>query len=160
MSDVLTSGVSLRRDVAAGLAAGLLFGVGLTLSGMTDPAVVLGFLDVAGAWNPQLLFVMAAAVPVTFVGYRLVLRRARPLCAPAFTLPASTQVDAKLLGGAALFGIGWGLAGYCPGPAIAALAAARWDVLLFVIAMLAGMSAVRYATGRSPSRGRLQPARR
>ncbi len=134
---------SLGRDIASGLAAGLICGFGLALSGMTDPAIVLGFLDVTGAWNPQLLFVMGAGVPVTFLGYRLVLGRPRPLCADSFTVPTSTRIDTKLLGGAALFGIGWGLAGYCPGPAIASLASGQLDVVLFVFAMLAGMFVIR-----------------
>lgn len=140
---------STARHTIIGLAAGLLFGFGLALGGMTDPAVVLAFLDVTGHWNPQLLFVMGAAVPVTFVGYRLVLRH-RPFCAPEFTLPTATRIDARLLGGAALFGLGWGLAGYCPGPAIASLGSGQAGVLLFVAAMLAGMAAVRWV-GRKPA---------
>jgi len=125
------------------LAAGLLFGAGLALGGMTDPAVVLGFLDVAGAWNPALAFVMGGALAVTFVGYRLVFRRARPLLADAFALPRTHAVDAHLLGGAALFGAGWGLAGYCPGPAIASLPAAHLGTAAFVLAMLAGLALAR-----------------
>ncbi len=131
------------REAFAGLIAGLVFGIGLAVSGMTDPAVVLGFLDVAGDWTPQLAFVMAAGVPVAFIGYRLAWRRAVPLCAPEFNLPTATRIDAKLLAGAALFGAGWGLAGYCPGPAIASLAAGRADLVAFVAAMLIGMIAVR-----------------
>ena len=131
------------RDVLAGLVAGILFGAGLGLSGMTDPAVVLGFLDVAGAWNPALAFVMASALAVTFVGYRLAWRRPAPLWAPRFQLPTAAAVDAPLLGGAALFGVGWGIAGWCPGPALASLSAATPPLLAFLAAMLAGLAATR-----------------
>jgi uncharacterized membrane protein YedE/YeeE len=125
------------------LAAGLLFGAGLALGGMTDPAVVLGFLDVAGAWNPTLAFVMGGALAVTFVGYRLVFRRAGPLLDGRFALPTAHAIDARLLGGAALFGAGWGLAGYCPGPALASLPAAHLGTAVFVLAMLAGLALAR-----------------
>ena len=128
----------------AGLAAGLVFGIGLALAGMTDPSVVLGFLDLAGAWNPTLMFVMGGAVVVTFVGYRLVLGRRAPLFADRFSLPTATRLDAPLLGGAALFGIGWGLAGYCPGPALASLGAGHTGTVVFVVAMLVGMLGVRF----------------
>ena len=131
------------RHVLAGLVAGTLFGAGLGLSGMTDPAVVLGFLDVAGAWNPALAFVMAAALAVTFIGYRLAWRRPAPLWAPAFQLPTATQLDAPLLAGAALFGVGWGIAGWCPGPALASLSAGTGPLFAFLVAMLAGLTAVR-----------------
>ena len=127
----------------AALAAGLLFGIGLAFAGMTDPAVVLGFLDLFGRWNPALLFVMAGAVAVTFVGFRVVLGRGAPVFAPRFHMPTSTDIDAPLIVGASLFGLGWGLAGYCPGPAIASLASFDRDVLLFVAAMLAGMALAR-----------------
>ena len=106
---------------------------------MTDPAVVQGFLDLFGRWNPALLFVMAGAVSVTFIGYRLAFARGAPLFGPRFLLPTTTHLDAPLVVGAALFGIGWGLAGYCPGPAVASLASGSRDVLLFVIAMVIGM---------------------
>jgi uncharacterized membrane protein YedE/YeeE len=99
--------------VLAALIAGLLFGLGLSLGGMTDPAVVLGFLDIFGHWSAQLAFVMGAAVLTTALGYRLVLRRAGPLLEPTFQLPTARRLDARLIIGAALFGIGWGLAGYC-----------------------------------------------
>jgi uncharacterized membrane protein YedE/YeeE len=125
------------------LAAGLLFGAGLALGGMTDPAVVLGFLDVAGAWNPTLAFVMGGALAVTTLGYRLAFYRARPLLAGRFSLPRASAIDARLLGGAALFGIGWGLAGYCPGPALASLASAHAGTAVFVLAMLAGLAVAK-----------------
>lgn len=131
------------RHVVAGLAAGILFGAGLALAGMTDPAIVLGFLDVAGDWNPTLAFVMGGALVVTFVGYRLVWQRPAPLLASHFHLPGATAIDAPLLGGAILFGIGWGMTGWCPGPAIASLSATSGPLALFLLAMLAGLWAVR-----------------
>ena len=99
----------------AGYLAGLLFGLGLAVSGMTDPARVIGFLDVAGAWDPTLIFVLGGAVVTTFIGYRLVWRRQAPVLDVRFQLPTRRDLDGRLLGGAALFGIGWGLTGYCPG---------------------------------------------
>jgi uncharacterized membrane protein YedE/YeeE len=133
------------RDLALGLLLGLLFGVGLAVSGMTDPAVVLGFLDPLGDWNPALAFVMGGALVVTFLLYRVARRQPRPLAAELFHWPATVAIDARLLGGAALFGLGWGLAGYCPGPALASLGAGYGGTLVFVAAMLAGMVAVRLA---------------
>jgi uncharacterized membrane protein YedE/YeeE len=118
--------------------AGLLFGLGLSLGGMTQPSVVLGFLDVAGAWNPRLVFVMGGAVLTTAIGYRLAWRRRHPWLAAAFQLPAARRIDARLLAGAALFGIGWGIAGYCPGPALASLAGGLMSVWLFVAMMALG----------------------
>lgn len=132
------------RDLIAGLSTGFVFGLGLCLSRMTDPAVVLGFLDLAGAWDPTLIFVMAGGVAVTFVGYRFVLQRNQPLWAPKFPPPVSGTIDPPLLSGAAIFGVGWGLAGYCPGPAVVSLVSGRRGVILFVVAMLAGMIAVRW----------------
>jgi hypothetical protein len=132
----------MARTVA--FLCGLLFGIGLALGGMTQPAVVLGFLDVAGAWNPTLLFVFGAAFAVTFVGYRFALRREKPLLAgERFHFPAPKAIDVRLLGGAALFGAGWGLAGYCPGPAAASLLAGHFGTLVFLLAMLIGMAAAR-----------------
>ncbi len=121
------------------LLAGVLFGAGLTISDMVNPARVLGFLDVAGDWDPTLMFVMAGGLAVTIVGYRLVLRRAAPLACGKFDLPTQRQIDLPLVGGSALFGIGWGLAGICPGPAFTDLATPEPKVLLFVAAMLIGM---------------------
>lgn len=127
----------------AGLLAGLVFGLGLAISGMMDPARVIGFLDVAGAWDPSLAFVLAGAVVVSTLGVILARRRAAPLWAMHFAWPAASRIDAKLLMGAALFGIGWGLAGFCPGPAIASLPLGLWRSALFVAAMLAGMALYR-----------------
>jgi uncharacterized membrane protein YedE/YeeE len=121
------------------LLAGILFGAGLMISDMVNPARVLNFLDVTGNWDPTLLFVMAGGVAVAAVGYRLVFRRGAPLVGGHFNLPAKRQVDMPLIGGAALFGVGWGLAGICPGPAIADLPTLEPKILLFVAAMLAGM---------------------
>jgi hypothetical protein len=133
--------------VLVAFGAGLLFGVGLALGGMTDPRVVLGFLDVAGAWNPTLAFVLGGALVVTAVGYRLAFRRRRPWLGGRFNLPRASEIDARLVGGAALFGIGWGLAGYCPGPALASLPAAHAGTLVFVLAMLAGLALAKARTG-------------
>jgi len=120
------------------LLSGLLFGLGLSLGGMTQPAVVLGFLDIFGQWDPRLAFVMAGAVITTAIGYRVALRLSRPLLAEAFQLPTSRRADVRLVGGAAVFGIGWGIAGYCPGPALASLGATNPSLLVLVACMIAG----------------------
>lgn len=133
----------MKRVIAAAFASGALFGVGLAVSGMTDARRILGFLDVAGAFDPTLAFVLAGAVATTLLLFRPVLRRGRPLFDDAFRLPRSTQVDARLLGGAALFGVGWGLAGYCPGPALVGLGTAAREALWFVPAMLVGIAVQR-----------------
>ncbi len=122
------------------LVAGLVFGIGLTVSQMVNPAKVLAFLDVTGNWDPSLAFVMGGALLVTFVGYRLAWRRPKPLLGERFALPTARQIDLPLIAGAVLFGVGWGLVGLCPGPAIAALTLGGWPVLLFVGAMVAGMA--------------------
>lgn len=120
------------------LLIGALFGLGLAVAGMIDPAKVLNFLDLAGHWDPTLAFVMGGAVMVTLPAYQLAKRRSAPLLAPKFSLPTKTALDKRLLIGAACFGIGWGIAGLCPGPAIAALSSGQWPVLGFVLAMVAG----------------------
>ena len=119
------------------LLAGLLFGAGLAASGMNDSNVVQGFLDVSGAWNPSLMFVMAAALMVTIPGFQYFLRR-NPLFAQDFQLPSLKNIDRQLVIGAIIFGVGWGLVGLCPGPAIAALGYLNWEGIVFVLAMLAG----------------------
>lgn len=119
--------------------SGLLFGLGMVVSGMVDPARVLGFLDVAGAWDPSLAFVMGAALLPSSLAYAWRRRRECPLAADAFHVPDAGRIDGPLLAGAALFGVGWGLVGFCPGPALAALVTLQGPVLLFVAAMLAGM---------------------
>ncbi len=130
------------RD-AANLLAGLIFGLGLLISGMANPAKVQNFLDLAGSFDPSLIFVMAGAVTVTLIGYRLVLRAPKPLLAARFYLPAAKDIDARLIAGAALFGIGWGLSGFCPGPAVTSLALLAKGTLVFVPAMLAGIGLAR-----------------
>lgn len=126
----------------AGLTAfisGVIFAVGLAVGGMTRPAKVAGFLDFTGDWDPSLMFVMGGAVLVHIVLYRLIRQRPTPLFAATFAVPTRKDVDARLLGGAALFGIGWGLSGFCPGPAITSLASGKMPVVIFVAAMIAGM---------------------
>lgn len=127
--------------------SGLLFGAGLSISGMTHPDRVRGFLDLFGAWDPTLVFVMAGAVAVMALAWRVQARMVRPLFAARFALPDRTDFDPALVGGAALFGIGWGLAGLCPGPALASLALAPAAVLPFVAAMVAGMAVHHMLTG-------------
>lgn len=126
------------KVVLAALFSGTLFGAGLAWSGMTNPARVLGFLDVTGNWDPTLVLVMGGALAVSASLFPLVLRHPRPVLAELFSLPSKHDLDARLLGGAALFGVGWGLAGLCPGPAIAGLITGSPAILLFVAAMLAG----------------------
>jgi uncharacterized membrane protein YedE/YeeE len=128
-----------------GYIAGLLFGLGLALSGMTDPARVLGFLDVFGAWDATLLFVLGGAVVTTFIGYRLVFRQTKPLWGDHFRLPTRQDLDGRLLLGAALFGGGWGLSGYCPGPAFASVGGATYPLLAMLLAMVAGWWLARKA---------------
>ncbi len=128
-------------QLIAALVAGLLFGVGLTLSRMIDPAKVLGFLDIAGNWDPSLALVLAGATGTAAIGFRLVLgRRDAPLFAETFSLPAARNIDWRLVLGAAIFGVGWGLVGLCPGPAVADLSLAFRPLVIFVIAMLGGMA--------------------
>jgi hypothetical protein len=121
--------------------AGAIFGAGLLLSGMTDPAKVLGFLDVTGAWDGSLAFVMMGAIGVHAVAYRLIRRRERPLLEAGFHVPLRCDLDGKLVLGAALFGAGWGLAGFCPGPALVAAASGATSALVFAAAMVVGMLA-------------------
>jgi uncharacterized protein len=122
---------------------GLIFGTGIAISGMANPAKVLNFFDVAGAWGPSLIFVMGGAVVVTYLGYRSVLRRPAPLLDARFHLPDGSRIDARLLGGAALFGVGWGIAGFCPGGALPALGTGRVEVAAFVAALIVGIVAAR-----------------
>jgi len=122
-----------------GLVTGLIFGAGLSIGGMTDPARVLGFLDIFGQWDATLVFVMGGAVITTALGYHWVLKRPAPLFGGRFHLPKRTDIDLPLIGGAGLFGIGWGLVGYCPGPALASLAAGQTGTLMFVLAMIVGL---------------------
>jgi len=140
--------------IFAALAAGLVFGLGLVVSQMVNPAKVLAFLDIAGDWDPSLAFVMGAAIPVAALGVALGKRRAAPLCAPAFAGPSRTELDGRLALGAVIFGVGWGLAGYCPGPALASISFGGGPVLLFLAAMLAGMAGFSLIDGLPRGRPR------
>jgi uncharacterized membrane protein YedE/YeeE len=137
---------SLSRRLLPPLASGALFGAGLTIGGMTDPARVRGFLDVFGDWDPTLAFVMGGALIVMAVAWRFRERMSRPLFAEGFSLPDRHDLDARLILGSVLFGIGWGLAGLCPGPAVAAVALAPLEVMPFLVAMFAGMGLHRLVT--------------
>ncbi len=128
----------MMRNIAA-LACGVIFGAGLGVSQMTNPDKVLDFFDVFGAWDPSLAFVMGGAVAVTLVAFRFVLKRPNPLLADRFSLPTKSDIDARLIGGAAVYGVGWGLVGFCAGPSIAALAYGDSRVAIFVVAMVAGV---------------------
>ncbi|MDH3978716.1 MAG: YeeE/YedE family protein [Gammaproteobacteria bacterium] len=132
------------------LLCGLIFGVGLAMSGMTDTRVVLGFLDVAGQWNPALLLVMTGALAITIPAFSYLIKKGRPLFCDDFCLPEKTSLDLKLIGGAVLFGLGWGLYGYCPGPALASLSTLNPEPFVFVAAMAAGML-LQSKTGGSSS---------
>lgn len=124
-------------------ASGLIFGLGISISGMANPAKTLNFFDVAGQWDPSLAIVMGTALAVTALGYRLVLRRSRPIYEPRFQLPTARVIDARLLGGAALFGVGWGMSGFCPGASLPALGTGRVEVAAFTVALVLGISAAR-----------------
>ncbi len=144
------------------LVAGVVFGVGLGISGMTQPPKVIAFLDLFGSWDPSLLFVMAGAILVHFVLARLIRRRPRPWLDPYFHVPPQARVDRKLVFGAAIFGIGWGLAGYCPGPAIVALGSGALPAVVFVAAMALGMT-IQYfaaATREDPDQSDSSAAKR
>jgi len=143
--------MSLARKLLPPLVSGILFGAGLTLSGMTDPARVRGFLDVFGAWDPTLAFVMGGAVLVMALAWRMRSRMVAPIFAERFSLPDRNDLDARLITGSILFGIGWGIAGLCPGPAFASLVLSPLSALPFVLAMLAGM-AVQQAIGNARQR--------
>ncbi len=140
------------KSLVPAIVVGLIFGAGLALSDMINPARVLAFLDVAGNWDPTLAFVLGGALIPSAIGYWLSRRMKRPLFDQQFRIPQSRTVEPKLLAGAAIFGIGWGLAGFCPGPAIAALGFGLWQPWLFVLAMLAGMWAHRIVHDSQPAR--------
>ena len=122
---------------------GLIFGIGILISGMANSAKVLNFFDVAGNWDPSLIFVMGSALVVTFIGYRIVLRRPAPIIDTKFHLPNNPHIDARLLGNTAVFGVGWGIAGFCPGGAIPALGSGQFEVIVFVAALVAGIFAAK-----------------
>jgi uncharacterized protein len=141
------------KRLASALLAGVLFAIGLGLSGMTDPNKVLGFLDVAGHWDPSLGLVMAAALAVHVGAAQWGLRAQKPLWAPAFSLPPYTTIDARLLAGSVIFGLGWGMSGFCPGPVLVDLVAPSAGVVTFVMAMLAGMFVARAGLRAQASSG-------
>ncbi len=139
-------------SILAQFGIGLGFGLGLVIAGMSNPAKVLNFLDLGaiptGGWDPSLAFVMIGAIAVTFTGYKLVLRRPQPLFGEKFHLPSGIEVDARVIVGPAIFGVGWGLAGFCPGPAFTALATGGTAALAFVVSMLVGMAGARRLASR------------
>lgn len=137
------------REVLIALASGTIFGAGLALGGMTDPSRVRGFLDLFGAWDPTLAFVMGGAVVVMALAWVVQRQMLRPLFAEGFALPDRSDLTPRLIGGSALFGIGWGIAGLCPGPGFAALAIEPVSAAIFVVAMLAGMVMVRLMEGQA-----------
>lgn len=143
---------------AVNFIAGLIFGLGLLISGMANPAKVQNFLDLAGTFDPSLIFVMLGAVGVTFVGYRFVLRWPRTLLAEPFLVPTLEDIDGKLVIGAGLFGIGWGLSGFCPGPAITSLPLLAKGTLIFLPAMVVGFGLSRLLTQASLPAERVMPA--
>lgn len=138
------------RNLFPGLIVGTIFGAGLALSDMVNPARVQAFLDVAGDWDPTLMFVMGAALAPSAIAYALRRRLARPLLSERFVIPENRVMDRSLLLGAALFGVGWGLVGFCPGPAVAGLVFGAWQPWLFVTAMIAGMVLHRLVTAARP----------
>jgi uncharacterized protein len=137
-------------SIVTALVAGLLFGIGLIVSGMADPSKVLGFLDLAGAWDPSLAFVMTGAIAVGLVAFAVARRRRRSLIGLEMKLPASATVDRRLVGGSLLFGVGWGIAGLCPGPGLVALGMGQPKAAVFVLAMLAGMGIFELLENRAP----------
>lgn len=130
--------------ILAAYAVGLLFGVGIAISGMGNPAKVINFFDVFGNWDPSLMFVMGGALITTFIGYRLAWGKGTPLLEGAFQLPTKQDIDARLVGGSAVFGIGWGISGFCPGGALPVLGTGRWEVFVFTGALIAGILAAKF----------------
>jgi uncharacterized membrane protein YedE/YeeE len=147
----------MKRNLTSWL-AGMVFGFGLALSGMTHPEKVLNFLDVAGAWDASLLFVLGGAVGMTVLTFRFILRMKRPLLAERFFITKETHIDRSLIVGAILFGIGWGITGYCPGPAVALLASPNWELLAFLPAAVMGAVAEKYFELRAQKRAAQQQA--
>lgn len=145
--------------IVAAFASGLVFGLGLLVSGMANPAKVLGFLDLGGAWDPSLALVMAGAIAVGSVGFALARRRTRSLLGAGMNLPTARQIDRRLVLGSTAFGVGWGIAGFCPGPGLVALGMGSHAAVIFVLAMLAGMAVFEgfEARGRSRPLARVAP---
>lgn len=147
----------MQRVFVAGL-IGMVFGAGIALSGMANPAKVLNFFDIAGTWDPSLAFVMGGALLVTGIGYWFVLRRPAPVLAPQFHLPANRKLDVPLLVGSAVFGIGWGISGFCPGGAIPALGLGEPSAWIFVVSMLGGITIARLSKSALQARTAPNPA--
>ena len=143
------------QQLGIALISGILFGLGLSLSQMVDRERVLGFLDLAGTWDPTLLFVLGGAVSVSVITFRFILRQRHPVLGAKFRLPTRQDIDPPLIAGAILFGIGWGISGYCPGPGIVAIILGTWNPVLFLVALAAGMLAYQGYIGLSkpPSEG-------
>lgn len=139
--------------------SGIIFGLGLVVSGLINPSKVIGFLDLAGSWDPSLVITMAVAVLVTSVGYRLTFRRGAPWLSAKFKLPQAVKADTRLVSGAVIFGIGWGLAGFCPGPALAATALGYRSALIFTASMIVGMVAARWIIKLDQLGNRPQPSK-
>ena len=141
--------MGIVKRVLHALFAGALFGIGLAISGMSNPDKVLNFLDLAGSWDPSLALVMAGALAVSLPGYAWVRRRRKTFCEEPLPAPPTGRLDGRLLTGSALFGVGWGLAGYCPGPALANLAYGASEAVVFVLALLAGSGLARFLVPRN-----------
>jgi uncharacterized protein len=156
------SAVKSTLPIVIQFALGLIFGFGLLVSGMSNPAKVLNFLDLAairtGTWDPSLAFVMMGAVAIAFAGFRFVLRQPRPIFGDKFHLPTMTELDSRIIVGPAIFGVGWGLAGFCPGPAFVALGYGTSASILFVIAMFCGMAIASALANRPSASGVTAPA--
>lgn len=132
------------KNALAALVVGFIFAIGLGVSGMTQPQKVVGFLDLFGNWDPSLIFVMVGAILVHFVTYKVIRKRSSPLFDTKWHVPTKTELTPALIGGALLFGIGWGLGGFCPGPAVTSLASFEPRVLMFVVSMIVGMYLFRF----------------
>ena len=141
----------MTQRILVSIACGVLFGIGLVVSDMANPARVLAFLDVTGAWDPSLAFVMGGALIPSSIAYAMRRRRSKPIFDTQFHVPTNRMTDRPLVAGAVLFGLGWGLVGLCPGPAIASLVTGRWEAALFAAAMLVGMFAYRFVSSRNLS---------
>ena len=139
------------KQLIATIVSGLIFGLGLTISGMVNPAKISGFLDIAGNWDPSLAIVLAAAAGVTALTFSLILRRQRPILDSKFHVPTRTDVDYMLVLGAGIFGIGWGIAGFCPGPVYTTLLQGRWETLVVFVAMIAGMAVFKFGSAYAAS---------
>ena len=140
--------------ILSALVIGLIFGLGISISGMANPAKVLNFFDIFGTWDPSLAFVMAGALAVNIPGYRLAFRRTAPVVEPRFQLPDKRVIDRRLVLGSATFGVGWGIAGFCPGGALPVISTLEPGVLLFVAALIVGMLVARLPSTWFPSRGK------